>query len=76
MATIEEERDEWLAIHNQSRVIHSIEDTGGRHRVVLSTQDYDDSLQKEAKGVGTSYLEALLVALRNWESEWKYLERR
>jgi outer membrane cobalamin receptor len=75
--TIEEERDEWLRDHQNARVIHSFTDerrTEKKHCVVMNCQDYDDTLQKESRGVGNSYSEALLVALRNWQAEWGWRE--
>jgi len=62
------ERDEWLMSHTNGRISHGWED--GRHRVVMSCQEHGDEFQKEAMGTGKTYLEAMLVALRNWEVEW------
>jgi hypothetical protein len=72
--SIEEERDAWLNDQTQASIMHRMED--GRHRITMSTQEYGDAIQREAVGVGKTYLEALLVALRNWEAEWANLEGR
>lgn len=72
MSTIEEERDEWLKDHDNACVIHKMDRE--RHQVSVSTQHYGEDLQRESKGLGTSYSEALLVALRNWEAEWGWRE--